>query len=81
MDFKCNYCEQQFEEINAVVRHLKSVHQITEHGERIKCIVNFRNPEYCNRSYLTFNALRQHAKVCVKSKQPVDEVRLSIESK
>lgn len=73
MDYKCRNCEKEFEQIGDAVRHLKINHKIVEHSERISCIVNFPNSNYCKRSYLTINGLKTHVQSCVKTKHKLDE--------
>lgn len=69
MDYKCNYCEQKFNDVSKVIHHLKKVHKIKENYERIRCIVDFQEADFCQRSYLTFNSLM--SKVALKSSKNV----------
>lgn len=76
MDFKCNYCEAFFKDIDKAIHHIKKKHNIVENNDRIGCIVNFRKPDYCTRSYLTFGGLRKHIKSCVKIKHELDKTKV-----
>lgn len=80
MDFKCNYCTEKFTSISETIKHLKIEHNIAQNNEQIGCIVNFREANYCKKSYLTFSGLRAHAKTCViiKCKQDQTEVLKAI---
>lgn len=77
MDYKCNHCEKKFNDLNKIIHHLKNDHGIKENDERIQCIVNFDGVNRCERSYLTFNALRAHVKKCVKFKQELDKLKVN----
>lgn len=68
MDYKCRVCKKEFNDISKTFHHLRSEHKTAENNERIKCIVNFQKSDFCERSYLTFSALRGHVKSCVHSK-------------
>lgn len=73
MDYICSNCKKEFNDINNIFQHLRSEHKISENNERIKCIVNFQKSDFCKRSYLTFSALRNHVKSCVRIKHKCDK--------
>lgn len=73
MDYKCKSCDGKFENINKAIYHLKNVHKLKEHNDRISCVVDFKRPDFCKRSYLTYNGLRTHVKSCLKIKHKHDK--------
>lgn len=77
MDYKCNHCEKKSNDLNKIFRHLKNEHRIKENDERIQCVVDFDEANHCERSYLTFNALRTHVRKCVKLKQEQEENKVN----
>lgn len=78
MDYKCNHCEAKFKTQSKTIEHLKKVHKIKENNERIHCIVDFQKADFCQKSYLTFNALKSHVKSCVKIKKKRDKMKVLI---
>lgn len=79
MDFKYNYCPKKFNDSEKTINHFKNIHKISENNERIPCIVNFSKPDCCNRSYLSFKALRLHVKSCIKVKHERDKIQVKVE--
>lgn len=68
MDFQCFVCEADFKSISDTFRHLKKKHDIKNNKSRLKCIVKNR---YCEKTYLNFDSLRNHATSCLQSKPNV----------
>lgn len=72
MDYKCKHCDNEFNEWHKILLHLKKTHGIKQNNERIHCVVNFQETNVCDKSYLTFDALRIHVKKCLKFKDERD---------
>lgn len=68
MDFICYKCNKTFSDLNVAVKHMKYTHSITDNTNKIKCLVNFNGNDGCNREYLSFKAMKNHAVVCVKTR-------------
>lgn len=70
MDFTCYICSDNFQNCNATIYHLKTVHHIKECGTQcIRCVVSKSSP--CQKTYKTFDGLRKHANKCIASKKQV----------
>lgn len=66
MSYTCYKCENDFDEIAEAFKHLKDCHQLRNNQEKIKCLVKNSN---CKKSFMNFDSLRQHMKVCVLNVQ------------
>lgn len=74
MDYSCNLCLKHSSDVNDLVSHLRKEHKVMENTERIPCLVNFNDKNFCKKSYLTFSGLKTHMKLCVTSKRKRDEL-------
>lgn len=59
MSFYCFLCNRIFEKKDEAIAHLKSVHQLKDGAQSIKCIV-----KSCGKSYLSFKSLKNHLILC-----------------
>lgn len=73
MDFKCNICGLELNEINLMVRHLKVIHMVKENVSGIRCVVNKNS---CKKSYASFKALKEHTVSCIKKEDHQDSFSL-----
>lgn len=72
MDYKCIHCSKLSNNMSEIIAHLKKIHYIVENDEHIKCLVNHRNTNVCNKSYLTYSGLKTHMKSCITLKKRYD---------
>lgn len=75
MDYKCRLCSTTFEDLNEIIKHLKSTHEVKEKRGKIQCCVNRIS---CQNYYFTFSGLRNHAKQCIKTRYSDDKTHLEI---
>lgn len=71
MDYKCDICNCEFEDLKSCFAHLKRVHFIWDNSQNIKCVVNFFGGEKCGKSYNTYDSLRKHVKSCILKRSEV----------
>lgn len=77
MDFTCYICLENFQNCNATIYHLKTVHHLKESGtQSIQCVVCKSSP--CQKTYKTFDVLRKHAIKCIASKEQVFSTRIHL---
>lgn len=68
MDFECYKCNRKFGDLNVAIKHLKDTHLIKDNTCKIKCLVKFAGHDGCDREYLSFRAMRNHAEACMKKR-------------
>lgn len=75
MSYKCYKCDKIFDEIRTTIKHLKEYHRLRKDKEKIKCLVKNGN---CAKSFMNFDSLRQHMKVCAVNVQVLQVLRKNI---
>lgn len=60
MTFACYKCREEFENIPNIFKHLKTVHNLNKNKEKIKCVMK----NSCSKSFMSFDSLRKHLKIC-----------------
>lgn len=63
MSFKCFLCPASFSIQSDAFVHLKKIHQVKDNSIPIKCL--FQN---CQKTYLSFKALKVHLLKCEQNK-------------
>lgn len=61
MIFDCFLCGKDFESATDTIDHLKRYHDLVDNSVPIKCVI-----KTCNKTYLSFRALKAHLSKCEK---------------
>lgn len=77
--YKCYKCEKLFSDRKTIFSHLKHVHMVREKVSTIECI-NFFNSYECNKTFTTFNGLRNHLDKCILTGKQADLMVIEIKS-
>lgn len=64
MSYQCYKCGVEFNAIPEIFKHLKIKHSLYENTEKLRCVVK---NTICAKSFMNYNSLRQHLKVCVQN--------------
>lgn len=63
MDLVCFDCNEKFNDLSKIFKHLKNKHKYLNGNCKLKCLINNNT---CDKQFRTYDALRKHVQQCQK---------------